>query len=94
MRVRRGKGIHCLSSLLQIEVLRPGNIATPHAFAHLLLDINKEGHAVGILRLPAAGTGSVFALELTAVFCISGNHCRELFHGIFVAGLPTQVYPT
>jgi len=76
---------HRLSSLLQIEVLRPGNISPAFALAHLLLNINEEGHAAGILRLPAAGTGSVFALELTAVFSISGNHCSQLFLGISFA---------
>ena len=70
---------HRFSSLLQIEVLRPGNIATTFALAHLLLNINEEGHTAGILRLPAAGTGSVFTLEFAAVFGIS---VTALWHGI------------
>lgn len=75
---------HGLGSLLQIEVLRPGNIALSFALTHLFLNIDEEGHVSGILWLPAVGIASVFALEFAAVFCISGDNCGQIIHRISI----------
>lgn len=68
--------------MLQIEISRPGNIAL--AFAHLFLNMNEKGHAASILRLPAAGTNSIFAREFTAMFGISGDYYHKLINGISI----------